>query len=179
MNSLKVVYWLIMDEKDLVSVIIPVYNRPSMVKRAINSVLNQTYKNLELIIADDGSTDETADVIESFSSDQRVKIITLIHSGYAGFVRNRAADMAEGRWLAFLDSDDIWLEEKLQIQLQYLSKHKDLRFVHTLEKWIRNGSEVSQTHRKHIKEGDLFKISLGKCEIGPSTVMIDKELYKR
>ncbi len=168
---------MVKTEKPLVSVIIPVYNRPKMVKRAISSVLNQTFKNLELIIADDGSTDETKAVINSFLSDLRVKILLLEHCGFPGLVRNRAADLAEGKWLAFLDSDDIWLEDKLEVQLRYLDKHKEFLFIHSLEKWIRNRIEVSQIHRKHKKEGDLFEISLGKCEIGPSTVMIDKDLF--
>ncbi len=166
-----------MSINNLVSVIIPVYNRPEMVKSAIRSVLNQTYKNLELIIVDDGSTDETGDNIKPFCSDQRVKIVSLNHSGFAGFVRNRGVEHAKGKWLAFLDSDDIWLDEKLEVQLDYLNNHKDLLFIHSLEKWVREESVVSQKHRKHIKEGNLFETSLGKCEIGPSTVVMDRSLF--
>ncbi len=166
-----------MTENDLVSVIIPVFNRPQMVKRAINSVFKQTYDNWELIIIDDGSTDETGDIIRSFNYEKRIKILTLSHTGMAGLVRNRGVDLAEGRWLAFLDSDDIWTEEKLILQLRYLNENREIRFIHGLETWIRDDSEVSQAHRKHKKEGDLFKVSLGKCEIGPSTVLIEKSLF--
>ncbi len=166
-----------MIKDDLISVIIPVYNRPVMIKKAIFSVLNQSYKNFELIIADDGSTDETINIIKSFDSDKRIRILYLKHSGLAGFVRNQAVKKAEGKWISFLDSDDIWLKEKLEKQIEYLNKYRDIKFIHTREKWLREGMEVSQNHRKHRKEGDLFKTSLGKCEIGPSTVMIEKELY--
>ncbi|MBI9098884.1 MAG: glycosyltransferase family 2 protein [Spirochaetaceae bacterium] len=167
-----------MSYRDLVSVIIPVYNRVKMVHEAIESVLAQSYNNIELIIADDGSTDGTLQSLNKYRTYPNVKIQSLDHCGYPGQVRNSAAGISEGVWLAFLDSDDIWLEDKILKQIEYLSKHREYRFIHTLEKWERRGITVSQRHRKHEKEGDLFRTSLGKCEIGPSTVMMDRSLFQ-
>jgi len=166
-----------MHKEDLVSVIIPVYNRAEMVVDAINSVLNQTYENYEIIIADDGSTDNTFVRILEFSDNKSIQILKLKHCGFPGQVRNRAVDKANGKWLAFLDSDDIWMPDKLEKQMSYLGKHREFLYIHTLERWVRNGKIISQTHRKHKKKGDLFQVSLGKCEIGPSTVVIRKDLF--
>lgn len=163
--------------EDLVSVIIPVYNRETLVCQAIDSVLRQSYKNIELIIADDGSTDNTPIILSQYKKIPRVHILTLKHSGNPGQVRNSGAKIAQGRWLAFLDSDDIWMKDKVEKQLAYLTLNPHYRFIHTLERWERNGKIISQSHRKHIKEGDLFEIALGKCEIGPSTVIMERELF--
>lgn len=177
MNSLQLWYTINMNNRELVSVIIPVYNREQMVHKSIESVLKQTYKNIEIIIADDGSTDNTLNSLNRYSQNPEIRILKLKHSGFPGLVRNRAAEIANGKWLAFLDSDDIWMEDKIEKQLNYLESHKEYKFIHTLEKWDRQGSIVSQAHRKHTKQGDLFKIALGKCEIGPSTVLIDRDLF--
>ena len=177
MKRLKLWYYIIMNKNDLVSVIIPVFNRPVLVQQALNSVLKQTYSNFEIIAADDGSTDDTVEVLSQYAQIENIQILQMEHSGFAGKVRNKAVEKANGRWIAFLDSDDLWLPHKLMEQIQYLDDNEKYRFIHTLEKWDRNGKEISQAHRKHKKEGDLFKTSLGKCEIGPSTVMIDRELF--
>lgn len=159
------------------SVIIPVYNRENMVSRAIDSVLQQSYPHWELIIADDGSTDKTAAVLKAYANYPSVSILFLDHCGKPGQVRNSAVAKAKGRWIAFLDSDDSWMSDKLEKQIEYLDRHREFKFIHTLERWERNEKIVSQAHRKHIKEGDLFHSSLRKCEIGPSTVMMERELY--
>lgn len=177
MNGLRLWYYNDMNKKDLVSVIIPVYNRCEMIHRALQSVLNQSYDYLEIIISDDGSTDYTVQSLEIYSDNPSVHIQKLEHSGHPGLVRNRAAELAQGKWLAFLDSDDIWMEDKISKQMDYLETHREYQFIHTLERWERNGSIISQSHRKHNKEGDLFTVSLGKCEIGPSTVVVDRELF--
>ncbi len=159
------------------SVIIPVYNRENLVSRAIDSVLQQTYPHWELIIADDGSTDKTRSVLDKYADNRAISILSLDHCGKPGQVRNSAAVHSKGRWISFLDSDDSWMSDKLEKQIEYLGNHQNIRFIHTLERWERNDKIVSQAHRKHNKEGDLFKTSLGKCEIGPSTVMMGREIY--
>jgi len=166
-----------MQKKDLVSIIIPVYNREKMICEAVDSVLRQTYSHWELIIADDGSVDNTLKILDRYKNFPQIRVLTLKHIGFPGEVRNRAVEVANGRWLAFLDSDDIWIEEKLEKQINYLENHLNFRFIHTLERWERNGKIISQAHRKHEKEGDLFKTSLGKCEIGPSTVIMERDLF--
>lgn len=166
-----------MQNKDLVSVIIPVYNREKMICEAVESVLQQTYSNWELIIADDGSTDNTMSVLGAYKKHPQISVLSLKHSGCPGLVRNNAVESAAGRWLAFLDSDDLWMKEKLEREIKLLNHSSSCRFVHSLERWERNGKVVSQVHRKHKKEGDLFETSLGKCEIGPSTVVMERTLF--
>ncbi|MBB6482630.1 glycosyltransferase family 2 protein [Spirochaeta isovalerica] len=166
-----------MSEKVSVSVIIPVFNRKEAIHEAVKSVFDQTFRDWELIIADDGSDDGTFESLKEYEGDRRVQIIRLAHNGNPGYVRNRAVDRAAGRWIAFLDSDDLWNEEKLDRQISYMNDHRECLFLHTREVWSREGKIISQSHRKHKREGDLFEVSLGKCEIGPSTVLMDREMF--
>ena len=106
-----------MDE--LVSVIMPAYNCEKYIAEAIKSVLNQTYQNWELIIVDDCSNDGTEEVVKSFNDSRIMFFKNEVNSG-ADVARNRAISAANGRWLAFLDSDDIWKPEKLEKQLEFM-----------------------------------------------------------
>lgn len=172
-------------EKDypLISAVIPVYNRPDQCLEAVKSVLEQNYRPLELIIGDDGSEDHTLDVIRSFLSDYDgeivVKILELDHSGYPGAVRNACTDKADGVYLAFLDSDDLWRPEKLMKQYESLHRdNPDCKISHTREEWNRVGRIISQAGMDHRREGFIFQDALKKCIIGPSTVMIQSRLYR-
>ena len=106
--------------KDLVSVIIPTYNRAHLIKRSAESVLNQTYTNLELIIVDDGSTDDTEEVVKTLN-DNRVTYIKQPNQG-ACAARNNGIDHAKGEFIAFQDSDDVWHEDKLEKQIKCLKE---------------------------------------------------------
>src|SRR5689334_2783621 len=103
----------------LVSVVIPTYNRLAFLREAVDSVLAQTFRDWELIIADDGSTDGTPEAMARLA-DPRVRVISLEHSGNPGRVRNAAIALARGRYVAFLDSDDWWEREKLSLQVEAL-----------------------------------------------------------
>lgn len=162
----------------LVSVIIPVYNRFEMAKEAVSSVIGQTYRNLELIIVDDGSMDMTSLLPTYYNDDLRVKYKKIKHSGMPGFVRNRGANLAQGRYLAFLDSDDLWVSGKIEKQMKYFEKNPSCKIVHTRETWIRNGKAISQSGFNHKRFGNMFSDALEKCIIGPSTVIIEKKLYE-
>ncbi len=105
--------------KPRVSVIIPTYNRDALLKRAIKSVLNQTYKEFEIIVVDDGSTDKTFDVVKKFE-DKRIKYIRLKERHGASHARNIGIKLARGKYIAFLDSDDEWLPKKLEKQINVL-----------------------------------------------------------
>ena len=105
----------------LITVVIPTYNRASLVLKAIGSVLNQTYTNLELVIADDGSTDRTKQTILSLE-DPRIKYIELPHTGKIGKVRNAGVAAGKGEWVAFLDSDDEWKSRKLELQIEKIKQ---------------------------------------------------------
>src|SRR5688572_27262369 len=105
------------DRNSLISVVIPTFNRAHLISEAIESVLAQSYPNWELIIVDDGSTDETQSLIRNFS-DTRIRYFRIEHSGSFGTVRNFGIQASKGEYIAFLDSDDIWDPMKLEKQLQ-------------------------------------------------------------
>jgi glycosyltransferase involved in cell wall biosynthesis len=116
------------DCRDLVSVIIPTYNHASGCKKAIESVLSQTHANVEIVVVDDGSKDNTRDVISGM--DDRVKYIYQINAGVSA-ARNKALEAATGNYIAFLDSDDVWLPWKLEAQLSLLRVFPDVGMVWT------------------------------------------------
>ena len=107
----------------LVSIIIPTYNRETKISRAINSVVNQTYKNWELIIIDDGSKDDTKNVIKPYLKDKRIKYFYQKNSGVAS-ARNLGIKKSTGEYLAFLDSDDECLNNRIEKQLSEMLKYK-------------------------------------------------------
>ncbi len=144
---------------------------------AAASVLGQSWTDLELIIADDGSTDGIEEDIKGLSADPRVRWHRLVHTGMPGAVRNTGASLAGGKWLAFLDSDDLWLPEKLEQQMKHISSLEGIRCAHCREIWLRGDRVVSQKSQKHARKGDVFEDSLKKCIIGPSTVVMETELF--
>lgn len=110
-----------MNQEPLISVVIPTYNRGKLILRSINSVLKQTYKNIELIVVDDCSTDDTAEVLNSIS-DNRIKYIKLEKNSGACVARNHGIDEANGEYIAFNDSDDVWHNDKLESQFSFLEE---------------------------------------------------------
>ena len=108
---------------DLVSIIMPSYNTANYIKKAVCSVICQTYKHWELIIVDDASTDQTDRAILPFLSDGRIRYLKNEKNEGAAISRNRALREAKGRWIAFLDSDDLWVPDKLERQIQFMEDH--------------------------------------------------------
>lgn len=108
-----------------VSVIIPTWNRSIETEHAVTSVLHQTFKDFEIIVADDGSTDNTQRIFENYQ-DPRVKYLRINHSGLPAAPRNAAIHIAQGKWIAFLDSDDRWSQKKLSIQIGFLDNHPEI-----------------------------------------------------
>jgi len=159
-----------------VSVIIPSFNRAHMLGDAVRSVLGQSFSDFELIVVDDGSTDDTPGVLNCWAG--RLKVIKTRRRGVSAS-RNLGAERACGRWLAFLDSDDLWLPEKLELQLQAHHRQPDFLISHTDEFWVRKGVRVNPM-KKHAKRGGwIFEYSLPMCRISPSSVLIDRELFSR
>lgn len=112
-------------EEELCSVIMPAYNSEKYIDEAIESVIRQTYKNWELIIVNDASTDDTEKIIKSYEEkDKRIKLISLAENQGVANARNMAIQIAEGRYIAFLDADDYWEKEKLQEQIKFMKKIK-------------------------------------------------------
>ena len=109
--------------RNLVSIIMPSYNTANYISESINSVINQTYKNWELIIVDDCSTDNTDEIVNKFLKDGRIKYLKNEKNSGAAISRNKALREAKGRWIAFLDSDDLWVPEKLEKQINFMEKN--------------------------------------------------------
>lgn len=117
-------------ESPLISIIIPAYNPGKLIAETIDSVLNQTYQNFEIIIVDDGSTDNTRQIIESFT-DKRIKLYSQKNSGLPSIPRNKGVSYAQGEFLAFLDHDDVWKPEKLERQLKIIAQDPSISLVCT------------------------------------------------
>ncbi len=160
----------------LVSVIIPTYNRSSLLLEALDSVYKQTFPDFELIVIDDGSTDGTAKALDSYKD--RLVYCFQNNRGVSA-ARNRGIRMARGRWIAFLDSDDLWLPDKLETQTRFFSQNPEALICQTEEIWIRNGRRVNpmKKHRKY--SGNIFTPSLRLCLVSPSGVMIKKDLFEQ
>jgi len=142
-----------------VSVILPTFNRPKFLKLAIESVYAQTYTDWELIIADDGSAEETKCYLRSIAA-PKVRTIWLPHSGNPSRVRNSAIEAANGRYLAFLDSDDIWAPPKLEKQIAALRDRANCRWSYTACDQIdENGCPIAKKHLRTIvrPEGWIFE----------------------
>lgn len=139
-------------QNELISVIIPTYNRGYVLKRAIDSVLNQTHESLELIIVDDGSTDDTKQLVDSID-DKRLGYYLLNHKG-ACAARNFGIDMAKGSYIAFQDSDDSWRKNKLERQLEIM-KEKDASIIFCSSRRWNPAGTVSVIFPDDIREGFL------------------------
>ncbi|MCB0322658.1 MAG: glycosyltransferase family 2 protein [Bdellovibrionales bacterium] len=154
-----------------VAVVIPVHNRPLMSLAAVRSVLRQTYKDFELIVVDDGSTLEMDAVRREVESGGGT-FVTQPHAGVAA-ARNLGVRHSRGEWVAFLDSDDRWLPDKLEVQCAFHQEHPECRISQTEELWYRNGVRVNPRERHAKPNGDAFARSLDLCCISPSSVMVD------
>lgn len=159
----------------LISVIIPTHNRLGMVLRAVDSVLDQSYKNLELIVVDDGSTDKTADYIPRYE-DSRLKYVYQKNQGVSK-ARNLGVAQAHADWICFLDSDDVWRRHKLSEQLRFHDQNRQFLISQTDDVWIRNSVRVNKMKIHDTRAGDIFEASLRRCLICCSSVMIKKSLF--
>ena len=153
----------------MISVIIPVYNREQTIRRAVESVLKQTYKDFEIIVIDDGSTDNTVSQLKGLP----VQLISQENRGVS-HARNVGIKASKGEYIALLDSDDEWLPQKLEKQIQL-----DSICCHAEEIWIRNGVRVNQMNKHKKGGGNQFIPSLGLCLISPSSVMLKKEIFEK
>ena len=161
-------------ENPKVSVIIPTFNRNQMLKEAIDTVLSQEYQGVELIVVDDGSTDGTTEYLETYG--QHLSVIQQQNRGVSA-ARNAGIAAASGRYIAFLDSDDLWLPQKLRQQVQFFTLHPEALVCQTEEIWVRNGRRVNPGLRHRKLSGMIFEPSLHLCLVSPSAVMIRRSLF--
>ncbi len=160
----------------LVSVVIPVYNRAAMAAEAVQSVLAQTWRDLECIVVDDGSTDGVAQMLSMTFSDSRLRLIRQDKAGVSA-ARNHGLAAAKGEIFALLDSDDLWLERKLERQILAM-QNRGLAVCQTQERWMRKGRRVNPM-RKHGKEdGDFFERAVQMCVISPSCAAFTRSFWE-
>jgi glycosyltransferase involved in cell wall biosynthesis len=160
-----------------ISVIIPTLNRASKLVRAIASVLFQTFKDYEIIVVDDGSTDQTQNALLPFSS--YIKYIRHSQNLGVSAARNTGIKASQADYLAFLDSDDYWLPLKLAKQFEFFQKTPEALICQTEEIWVRHGKRVNPWH-KHLKpSGDVYEASLQRCVVSPSAVMLKRCLFDK
>ncbi len=162
-----------------VSVIIPVFNRPLLIRDAVESILSQTYDDYELILVDDGSQEETKKVLRQYSESypQKIRVIFCKHKGVSA-VRNVGIRSARGFYLAFLDSDDLWISSKLAKQISFMDEAQ-VAVSQTEEKWIRNGKVVNPRKKHAKRSGKIFFDCLPLCIVSPSAVVIKKEVFDK
>lgn len=160
--------------KDMVSVIVPVYNAESFLKDTVNQVLKQTYTDWELILVDDCSKDSSRQIAEELSAtDERILLLKKDRNEGAAMARNSGLDIAKGRYIAFLDADDIWHENRLEAEISYM-RERNAGFVFSAYEF---GDENAKGTGKivHVPESLTYRKALSRTIIFTSTVLFDRE----
>ncbi len=161
----------------VVSVIIPTYNRANYLKDSIRSVISQTVKDIEIIVINNYSTDNTLEIVRSFN-DNRIKTINFKNSGVIARSRNQGIIQSSGKYIAFLDDDDQWCEDKLELQIKYLESHPEFSVVYSNaiiidEKGNRKGLLINHGQ---AKEGRIFQDLLGANFVTILTVLMRRQI---
>jgi len=170
--------------KHLVSVVIPTFNSGKFITDTLKSVLNQTYANFEIIVIDDGSTDNTVSILKNLTNnDKRINYYKIKHSGRPAIPRNFGIEKSKGEFIAFLDADDLWDKNKLATQISEFEKHPDYVFLYSMSVSFGNVTlfspnyEVLPLLHKAVKTGnDLLKIG---NSITCSSVLVKKEALQK
>ena len=159
-----------METNPLISVMMPTYNNGKYIKQAIDSIYAQNYNNIEIIVIDDGSTDNTKEILQQYKN---IKYFYMEHKGIS-FARNKALECAKGEYIAFCDSDDYWLPNKLKTQIEYFEEHPECEIVFTKYKNIIEEDQLKKNKRvvHEINIEDSYKQYL------PSSLM-KKSLFER
>jgi alpha-1,3-rhamnosyltransferase len=163
----------------LVSVIIPCYNHEKFVKEALQSVINQTYTNIQLIVIDDGSTDNSVEVIKELKQNFDFVFETQSNIGLSSTLNKGITKYAKGKYIAILASDDIWQENKLSIQVKFLENNKDFAMVCSNAFIVNSQSEIVDKFYNNFTNPNISftEIALGRKIIPALTVIIRKEIF--
>jgi glycosyltransferase involved in cell wall biosynthesis len=159
-----------------VSVIIPALDRGWILREAIESVLAQDYDNFELIVVNDGSSDDTERILAEYGG--RITVLEQANQGVSA-ARNNGVAHANGTLIAFLDSDDVWLPEKLSMQVDFFRRNPETLICQTQETWVRKGRRVNAGKRHQKQSGMFFERSLELCLVSPSAVMMRKAFFEK
>lgn len=160
--------------ENLVSVVTPVYNSENYIEKTILSVLNQTYTNLEMILVDDCSTDNSKELISRLQEkDRRVKYVKLEKNSGAAVARNKGLEVAQGQFIAFIDSDDVWKLDKLNQQLKFMDS-REIGFTYTAYETVSEDGTIQNSHI-HVPNKINYSSLLKNTAIACSTVVIDKK----
>lgn len=167
------------DKSALVSVIMPTYNHARYIGEAIESVLRQTYQNFELIIIDNFSTDNTAEIVASYK-DNRIKYLKFRNHGIIAASRNHGIKNSKGKYIAFLDSDDVWLPEKLDLQIDLMESDKEIGLSYVLYSHLLEDASVKGVFPKsgHRLRGNVFPALYRKSLIANSGAVVRTEVFK-
>jgi glycosyltransferase involved in cell wall biosynthesis len=155
----------------LISVIIPTFNRVELLRETVQSVRNQTYRNFEVIVVNDGCSDGTAQWLDAQVD---IRHLDQENSGIATS-RNNGAAIAKGQWLAFLDHDDIWAQDKLEIQAEFVERNPDVGLV--AARHVRLGRKHSSARQRRWIKGDLLVKAYSESFIHTSSVMIRRDVF--
>lgn len=166
----------------LVSVITPAFNSEKFISETIESVLNQTWQSWEMLIVDDHSTDNTYTIIKKYAEkDSRIHIFRLYaNSGCPAVPRNHAIKQSRGEYIAFLDSDDVWLQNKLERQIDLMESNKEIAMSYVLFSFLLEDGSIKGEYPKPKNrfEGYIFKSLYFKPIIANSSVMVRREIFR-
>jgi glycosyltransferase involved in cell wall biosynthesis len=160
----------------MISVIIPTFNRAKFLEEALRSALGQkgSPDEVEIIVVDDGSTDDTGQILRSLPG--TIRYIRSDHRGVSA-ARNLGIAESGGEWIAFLDSDDLWLPDKLSAQMKFFSDHPEILLCQTEEIWIRNGRRINARRYHRKPAGYCFPLLLERCLVSPSAVVVNRRIF--
>ncbi len=156
-----------------VSVIIPVYNSSKHIKECIESVINQTYNNIEIIVVDDAGSDNSVEIIKSIN-DSRIKILELKQNVGVAMARNKGIEIATGDYICFLDSDDYWILDKLEKQVKFIEAN-NYKFIYSGYEFLKN----NKTHKAHVPLSINYNQALKNTTIFTSTIMFNMQYLKK
>ena len=172
--------------KDLISIIIPTYKRSEMLERAINSCLNQSYENIEIIVVDDNNPDteyrkNTSSFMKKYQGNKKIRYIKMKSNGGGALARNKGIEISKGQYIAFLDDDDYFLDDKLKKQLEFMKKNNlDASFTGCETYDETKGNLIKVKHYNNFKDyNDVFKFHLVEMIVGTQTFMYKKEVLEK
>ena len=164
-------------EQPKVTVILPTHNRAHLVGEAIQSVVSQTYSNWELIVIDDGSTDKTREAVEAFAQrDRRIRYVFQRNRGVSS-VRAKGVELAQGKYVTFLDDDDAFYPEKLEIQVEFLEQHPTVELVYSYVDMVNGEKDFLRTWP--TRPAVDFVGLIRECTIQPNSLLVRKECFER